>query len=94
MEIMNRRKFFAFLPIAPVALISDGAKADTAKEQPREGEFALSIIGSNQRKVESSSMSVNMPITDPNLQISMSVGRDGNLWLKSHGKKWTKVLTQ
>lgn len=91
---MNRRNFFAFLPVAPVALIAEGAKADVSKDQPRNGEFMISLQGSKANKTSSTSIFSGLPVTDPTKQVSMAVGQDGNLWLKSLGGEWKKVVTE
>jgi len=35
-----------------------------------------------------------MPQNDPNKQVSMAVGDDGNLWLKPKDGQWRKVVTE
>jgi hypothetical protein len=43
----------------------------------------------------SSSMMIgNFPQYDPNKQVSMSVGEDGNLWLKSKDGDWKRVVVE
>jgi hypothetical protein len=34
------------------------------------------------------------PETDPNKQVSLSVGEDGNLWLKTAHGQWKRVVTE
>jgi hypothetical protein len=94
---MNRRSFFKFLPIAPVALVAEGARAASLIDAPHEGEYSIAITGSLKNKCQTTlgigSISYNYPITDPNKMVSMSVGQDGNLWLKSKNGEWKKVMT-
>lgn len=91
---MNRRSFFKFLPIAPVALVAEGAKAVGIDDQPTNNDINVSLIGSKPNKTSSTSIFGNMPIADPSRAVSMGVGRDGNLWIKSKGGEWAKVLTE
>ena len=94
---MNRRSFFKFLPIAPVALVADGAHAVSSADAPHEGEYSIAITGSLKNKYQTTpgigSISYNYPITDHNKMVSMSVGQDGNLWLKSKNGEWKRVMT-
>jgi len=92
---MNRRKFFAFLPVAPAAFIIDGARASTKNEQPRDGEVTLSLQGSTPVKRDPNSMYFGFPNNaDPAKKVSMAVGEDGNLWLKTAKGEWKKVVTE
>lgn len=94
---MNRRNFFAFLPIAPAALMIDGARADVQKEQPRDGEHSITLQGSKPpRKQDPNSTSIYYHYceNDTSRRVSMSVGEDGNLWLKTVKGQWKKVVTE
>ena len=91
---MNRRNFFAFLPVAPAALMIDGAKANNIEEQPRKGEHHITLMSSKVNKTNSTSIFANMPINDPSKQVSMAVGQDGNLWLKTSNGEWKRVVTE
>jgi len=35
-----------------------------------------------------------MPQYDPDKQVSMAVGDDGNLWVKSKDGQWKRVVTE
>ena len=89
---MNRRNFFAFLPIAPVALIAEGARAATVDEAPSEPVVSLMLTA--QKKRNQSSQVLFMSEPDLTRQVSMSVGQDGNLWLKPKGGEWKRVVTE
>lgn len=91
---MNRRNFFAFLPVAPAALMIDGAKAVGLQEQPRDGEQTIILQGTKVNTTKSTSIFGNMPISDPNKRVAMAVGQDGNLWLKTIDGEWKKVVTE
>jgi hypothetical protein len=39
-------------------------------------------------------ISLNTQKTDPDKQVSMAVGDDGNLWLKRKDGNWKKVVTE
>ena len=92
---MNRRQFFAFLPIAPAALMIEGAQASTKCDQPRSDEITLSLSGTKAKKAQNStSIFAQYAESDPNKRISMAVGEDGNLWLKTAKGEWKKVVTE
>jgi hypothetical protein len=96
---MDRRSFFKFLPIAPVAFVAEGARAATSIDAPHEGEFSIALQGSYKEKKKSThvgytSISYSYPINDPNKNVKFSVGQDGNLWLKSVGGEWRKVKVE
>lgn len=38
--------------------------------------------------------SFSMSMHDPNKQVSMAVGDDGNLWLKRKDGKWKRIVTE
>jgi len=101
---MNRRKFFAFLPIAPLALVAEGARAVTADGAPIQE--TTKIVFSAAKKKETSKspflayrehntvMFSSMSTNDDSKQVSMAVGDDGNLWLKRADGEWRKVVTE
>jgi hypothetical protein len=92
---MNRRNFFAFLPVAPAALMIEGARASTKNEQPRDGEVTLSLQGSTPVNRDPHSMYFGYAGNpDPCKRVSMAVGEDGNLWLKTAKGEWKKVVTE
>ena len=98
---MNRRKFFAFLPVAPLALVAEGARAVTADGAPIQESLKIVLSGAKKiepYKVVSKGLSWNVTFAgandDPNKQVSMAVGDDGNLWLKRTDGEWKKVVTE
>ena len=92
---MNRRNFFAFLPIAPVALMIDGARAAAKDQQPLDGDLTLTIQGSKRyMNRDPNSLGYGLPVADPHKKVSMSIGQDGNLWLKPMNGEWKKVVTE
>jgi hypothetical protein len=98
---MNRRKFFAFLPVAPLALVAEGARAVTADGAPIQESLKIVLNGAKKKepaKVVSKGLSWNVTFAgandDPNKQISMAVGDDGDLWLKRTDGEWRKVVTE
>ena len=93
---MNRRKFFAFLPLAPAALITEGVRTAAASQAPPDHVISLTLMGTTKK-----SEKINSPISiftgvssDPNKQVSMAVGEDGELWIRPKDKQWKKVVTQ
>ena len=96
---MNRRKFFAFLPVAPMALVAEGARAVAASQAPPSNEFNMTLMGAaprNKNKNEHGPAEFKFTSfqSDPSKAVSMAVGEDGELWLKSKDKQWKKVVTQ
>ena len=92
---MNRRKFFAFLPVAPVAFMTEGAKADNKDQQPHDSELTLSISGHKPPKpVKSANACISISHSEPTNQVSMAVGQDGKLWLRTNSGEWKKVVTE
>ncbi len=92
---MNRRKFFALLPAAPVAVALWPSESKAAPEDtPRPGELSL-ILNSTKEPV---SLNYKDKIFVSGLedvsQVSMAVGRDGNLWLKGKDNEWKRVVTE
>ena len=99
---MNRRKFFAFLPLAPAALITEGVRTAAASQAPPDHVISLTLTGTTKK-----SGKINGPYyenspqfiftggsSDPNKQVSMAVGEDGELWIRPKDKQWKKVATQ
>lgn len=95
---MNRRSFFKFLPIAPVALVAEGARACIADGAPTPGTTMITFTGSKPLKPVNSSPnmlgSFNLAEQDLNKQVSMTVGEDGNLWLKRKDGEWKRIVTE
>jgi hypothetical protein len=91
---MNRRSFFKFLPIAPVALAAEGAQACNADYAPPKGQVHITLQGS--KPSNRSPTSLGFGINEPDLtrQVSMGVGEDGNLWLKTAKGEWKRVVTE
>ena len=96
---MNRRDFFAFLPVAPIVAMNSveaEAKPNISAGAPRPGEFNITIQGSQRPKpIASNSIGgFYMNENDPNRGVSMAVGEDGKLWLKSINGEWKRVVTE
>ena len=91
---MNRRSFFKFLPIAPVALAAEGARASNADYAPPKGQTHITLQGSKPSNRSPTSLGFGMNEPDLNRQVSMGVGEDGNLWLKTAKGEWKKVVTE
>jgi len=93
---MNRRSFFKFLPIAPFVLAAEGARACIADGAPIP--TATQIVLSGNKKpdpVKTNTLGFSMPNgNDPNKQVSIAVGDDGYLWLKSKNGEWKRVVTE
>ena len=97
---MNRRKFFAFLPLAPAALITEGVRTAAASQAPPDHAISLTLTGTTKKSEKINGYYENSPIiftgasSDPNKQVSIAVGEDGELWIRPKDKQWKKVVTQ
>lgn len=98
---MNRRNFFAFLPIAPVALISEGAKAeeklDISAGAPIPGATRITFSGNKKKDFKPSPTSIgglNMNEADYSKEVSLAVGDDGYLWLRRKDCEWKRIVTE
>ena len=89
---MNRRSFFKFLPVAPVVLVAEGARAATADQAPIEQAPSLQLTAHKPFKPRPGWLM--QPAVDWSKQVSMAVGNDGRLWLKSKDDVWKRVVTE
>jgi hypothetical protein len=96
---MNRRSLFGAIALSPLMAISAFAKEEVTG-QPLSESVNLTLHGSKKPDGEMMRLSNgpyilhNMPQTDPDKQVSMAVGDDGNLWLKRKDGKWKRVVTE
>ena len=87
---MNRRSFFKFLPVAPVVLIAEGARAATKDQEPDQN--ILTLIPS--KEIQNRPNSLMMREQDKSRTLNLSIGKDGNLWIKSvKDNVWKKLQT-
>jgi hypothetical protein len=91
-EVMNRRSFFKFLPVAPVVLVAEGARASNTDQAPNDSIIPLQITGHKRHDPKPGWFT--HPEIDPTRQVSMAVGQDGRLWLKSKNDVWKRVVTE
>jgi len=97
---MNRRSFFAFLPLAPLALVAEGARAVTASQAPPSHAVNMTLMGAASKNknelmyLSNGPATIAFPQSDPTNQVAMAVGEDGELWLKGKDKQWKRVVTE
>jgi hypothetical protein len=97
---MNRRSFFAFLPVAPIALVAEGARAAAASQAPPAHAVNMTLIGAAPKNknelmyLSNGPAAIAFPQSDPTKQVAMAVGEDGELWLKGKDKQWKRVVTE
>lgn len=105
---MNRRNFFAFLPLSPLVLAGAAeaaAKPDIIEGAPAGSTPQLTLMGPEPvKKTSLSGLSLNndlMYLSNGPLStnkdrpaVSMGVGEDGHLWLKTKDGQWKRVVTE
>ncbi len=97
---MNRRKLFSFLPLAPVLVAAAVVTESQAEEKPAESNRnQLRLMGMKKNKQPYYNDKAIMYlgdnyVPDDTTHVSMAVGRDGNLWLKSADGDWKRVVTE
>lgn len=103
---MNRRNFFAFLPLAPFALagsVEAEAKPDISAGEPIPEATRITFSGNKARPVkinndlhigESSMGGFTMGEVDSSKNVELAVGDDGHLWVKRREDKWKRVVTE
>ena len=98
---MNRRGLFAAFALSPFIAVNAIAK-EKPEGEPHSSQTSLMLSGTKkQTKPAVSSASGSFltldggwGTTDPSKQVSMAVGEDGNLWLRSKGGEWKRVVTE
>ena len=100
---MDRRAFFSFLPLAPVLAAAAVVTESQAGEKPADNNAnTLRLMGMKKRTNQPYDNRKAMMflgetpryIVDENTHVTMAVGRDGNLWLKSAEGDWKRVVTE
>lgn len=98
---MNRRKFFSFLPVAPV--IAGAALAEEANKdyKPSGPVPTLSLQQANWKtdgrermRVDNNNKLTIQPTWSEMERVDLSVGKDGKLWIRSVGEDWKRVVTE
>lgn len=97
---MNRRSLFGMFALSPLMAVEAFAKEKPTGE-PLEDSVKMTLMGAKKKDGTmmylgngSSMMLGNFPQYDPDKQVSMSVGEDGNLWLKSKDGDWKRVVVE
>ena len=105
---MNRRGLFAAFALSPFIAVNAIAK-EKPEGEPHNQQTSLTLAATKKetRKIANGNTNEVMRIdsgnflsvngwvtTDPNKMVSMAVGEDGNLWLKSYGGEWKRVVTE
>jgi hypothetical protein len=99
---MNRRGLFAAFALSPFIAVNAIAKPKPEGE-PHDQQTSLTLAATKKetKKIaiadgnSGNFLTINGWATnDPSKQVSMAVGEDGNLWLKSKGGEWKRVVTE
>ena len=98
---MNRRDLFGFLPIAPVLIAAAVVSESQADDKPADANAnTLRLMGMKKNKEPYFDnkaimyLGVNNFVPDDTTHVTMAVGRDGNLWLRSADGDWKRVVTE
>lgn len=98
---MDRRSFFGFLPIAPVIVGAAVISESQANEKPADNNAnTLRLMGMKKNNQPYNNPNAIMYLGNPSCvvddttHVTMAVGRDGNLWLKSAEGDWKRVVTE
>jgi hypothetical protein len=97
---MNRRGLFAAFALSPFIAVNAIAKPKPEGE-PHDQQTSLMLSATKKvtRKIAHGNSGKFLTLdgwidNDPSKQVSMAVGEDGNLWLKSKGGEWKRVVTE
>ena len=101
---MNRRGLFGVFALSPFIAVNAIAKEKPTGE-PDSSQVSLILQGNKTKptstakvwaetKPNSFLLSGGWAETDPNKQVRLSVGEDGNLWLKTAHGEWKRVVTE
>ncbi|CAB5221368.1 hypothetical protein UFOVP247_148 [uncultured Caudovirales phage] len=99
---MNRRSLFGMFALSPLMAVEALGKEKPTGE-PSTTHCALTLMGTVNKKDNSIMYLsnevggigwINMPKQDPNKAVTLSVGEDGNLWLRSNHGEWKRVMVE
>jgi hypothetical protein len=90
---MNRRGLFAAFALSPFIAINAIAKPKPEGE-PHDKETVMMLFPSKETPRPSHPKFIQMAEVDADRTLSMAVGRDGNLWLKTAQGQWKRVMTE
>jgi hypothetical protein len=97
---MNRRGLFAAFALSPFIAVNTIAK-EKPEGEPHSSQTSLTLSATKKetRKIANGNSGNFLTVngwdnTDPSKMVSMAVGEDGNLWLKSYGGEWKRVVTE
>jgi hypothetical protein len=98
---MNRRGLFAAFALSPFIAVNAIAKerptGEPDTEQPRLVLNGTEKLDPSERMRITSDGFVGIGTStshDPHKQVSMSVGEDGHLWIKTAYGQWKRVVTE
>ena len=106
---MNRRDFFKFLPLAPLAFVSEAKAMAHADDAPDTMVNTLTL--QNHKRIKPQDIPDTMErgkyfsdftirgqpefAEKTMVQASISVGADGHLWIKpNNSQKWKRIVTE
>jgi len=97
--MIGRRSLFGAIALSPLMAVAAFAKEEVTGA-PLSNSVNLTLLGVKKPDGEMMRLSNGpimfntMPQYDPDKQVSMAVGDDGNLWVKSKDGQWKRVVTE
>lgn len=93
---MNRRGLFGAFALSPFIAINAIAKErPTGEPDPEQTRLVINgTMKSDPSAERKGSIFVQHHIYDPNKQVTMSVGEDGHLWIKTSHGQWKRIVTE
>jgi len=99
---VNRRSLFGALALSPLmavaAFAKEDVKEDRSKQEPGKGSTPLTLTSSKEVPVGKPNNGlgyITMTQIDPDKSVSMAVGQDGKLWLKTKtDNQWKRIVTE
>ena len=99
---MNRRSLFGAIALSPLMAVAAFAKENNKEDQPDNSNIGTKLVLSSSKRKDirvhnrdnTSMILSSFPEPDPSRQVSMAVGNDGNLWLKTAKGDWKRVVTE
>lgn len=98
---MNRRSLFGAIALSPLMVVAafanEEVKEDRSKQEPGKGSTSLTLTSSKEVPLGNHNNGLYLTMTqiEPDKSVSMAVGQDGKLWLKTKiDNEWKRIVTE